>query len=89
MIPVGIANMTITAAVLIAKHKAQRSCEPLIVRDLSYVERPVRLMTFARDRVSPAVIVRIIGARPAFLERIELMQPDADARLARYAVTNG
>ena len=78
--------MTITAATLIANHKAHKLAGPLIVRDLSDPERPVRLMTFAVGRASPSVIVRKVGARPAFLERIELLERDADVRLARYVV---
>ena len=78
--------MTITAATLIAKHKAHGLAGPLIVRDLSDPKRPVRLMTFAVGAASPTVIVRQVGARPAFLERIELLERDADTRLARYVV---
>ena len=77
--------MTITAATLIANHKAHKLAGPLIVRDLSDPERPVRLMTFSVGQ-APSVIVRRVGARPAFLERIELLERDADVRLARYVV---
>ena len=80
--------MTITAAKLIAKQKSQESGGPLIVRDLSNPNRPVRLITFALGQSNPAVIVRSVGERPAFLERIELLEQDADTRLARYLVPN-
>jgi hypothetical protein len=80
--------MTITAAKLIAKQKSQASGGPLIVRDLSEPNRPVRLITFALGQSNPAVIVRSVGERPAFLERIELLEQDADTRLARYLVPN-
>ena len=78
--------MTITAAKLIAKQKSQELGGPLIVRDLSDPNRPVRLITFALGQSNPAVIVRSVGERPAFLERIELLEQDADTRLARYLV---
>lgn len=81
-------DMTITAAKLIAKQKSQGSGVPLIVRDLSDPDRPVRLISFAAGRSNPAVIVRSVGVRPAFLERIELLEQDADTRLARYLVPN-
>jgi hypothetical protein len=81
-------KMTITAAKLIAKQKSQGSAGPLIVRDLSDPNRPVRLITFALGQSNPAVIVRSVGERPAFLERIELLEQDADTRLARYLVPN-
>ena len=76
--------MTITAAMLITKQKAHGSGGPLVVLDLSDPDHPVRLMTFASGQTSPSVIVRKVGARPAFLERIELLEQNADARLARY-----
>ena len=76
--------MTITAAMLIAKQEARRSGGPLVVRDVSDPDHPVRLMTFASGQASPSVIVRKVGARPGFLERIELLEQDADIRLARY-----
>jgi hypothetical protein len=79
--------MTVTAAMLIAKQKAHGSGGPLVVRDLSDPDRPVRLMTFASDQANPSVIVRKVGARPAFLERIELLEQDADVRLARYLLS--
>ena len=79
--------MTITAAMLIAKQKAHGSGGPLVVRDLSDPDRPVRLMTFS-GQASPSIIVRKVGARPAFLEKIELLEQDADVRLARYLLPN-
>jgi hypothetical protein len=36
-------------------------------------------------RILPfSVIVRTVGNTPFFIERIELLQPDADERLGRY-----
>ena len=80
--------MTITAAMLIAKQEARGSGGPLVVRDVSDPDHPVRLMTFASGQASPSVIVRKVGARPGFLERIELLEQDADIRLARYLLPN-
>ena len=80
--------MTITAAMLIAKQEAHGSGGPLVVRDVSDPDDPVRLMTFASGHASPSVIVRKVGARPGFLERIELLEQDADLRLARYLLPN-
>jgi hypothetical protein len=79
---------TITAAMLIAQQKAHGSGGPLVVCDLSDPDRPVRLMTFASGQANPSVIIRKVGARPAFLERIELLEQDADVRLARYLLPN-
>lgn len=80
--------MIMTAAKLIAKQESQGSGAPLIVRDLSDPDHPVRLISFAATRLNPAVIVRSVGKRPVFLERIELLEQDADTRLARYLVPN-
>jgi hypothetical protein len=54
------------------------------VHDLALVDRPERSMTFDRNHPSPAVVVRTTAKTPFFIERIELLQPDADTRLARY-----
>ena len=65
--------MTITAAMVIAKQNAHASCDPLVVRDLSNPDRPVRLMTFASGQASPSVIVQKVRA-------IELFEQDADVQ---------
>jgi hypothetical protein len=54
------------------------------VHDLALVDRPERSMMFDPDRINPTVIVRTVGNTPFFIERIELLQPDADERLGRY-----
>jgi len=77
--------MTTTALSLIAK--ARQSCPPLIARDLSDPECPVRIMTFAAGEGNPCIIVRRVGSRPGFLERIELLEEDAEQRLARYVIS--
>jgi len=77
--------MTTTALSLIAK--ARQSGTPLIARDLWDPDWPVRLMTFVVGEGNPCVIVRRVGPRPGFLERIELLEEDAEQRLARYAIS--
>jgi hypothetical protein len=60
----------------------------MVTHDKSDPDHPVRLMTFASGQMSPSVIVRKVGARPGFLERIDLLEQDADIRLARYLLPN-
>jgi hypothetical protein len=79
---------TLTVASLIKMRKAQQYGEalagPIIVHDLALVGRPERSIRFDPTRVAPTVIVRTTGNTPFFIERIELLQPDADERLGRY-----
>jgi hypothetical protein len=79
---------TLTASSLIELREAQqRGEEPagsIIVHDLALVGRPERSMRFDPNHVAPTVIVRTTGNTPFFIERIELLQPDADKRLRRY-----
>ena len=73
---------TLSAASLIELRMAQQRGEepagPIIVHDLALVSRPERSMRFDPNRVAPTVIVRTTGNTPFFIERIELLQPDAD-----------
>ena len=79
---------TLTATSLIELRQAQQLGEeparPLIVHDLALVGRPERSMMFDPERINPTVVVRTTGNTPFFIERIELLQPEADARLQRY-----
>ena len=79
---------TLTAASLIELHEAQQRGEepagPIIVHDLALVSQPERSMRFDPNRIAPTVVVRTTGNTPFFIERIELLRPDADERLARY-----
>jgi hypothetical protein len=61
-----------------------RSVQPIIVRDLALPSHPCRSMRFDVMRKSPVVVVRTAGPNRAFVERINLLQADADERLARY-----
>jgi len=80
--------MILTAAALTALYKIQQcGQEParlIVVHDLALADRPERSMMFDRNHLTPAVVVRTKGYTPFFIERIELLQPDADQRLARY-----
>ena len=80
--------MILTAAALMERYKMQQCgqepAEPIVVHDLALADRPERSMTFDRNHLTPAVVVRTKGYAPFFIERIELLQPDADQRLARY-----
>lgn len=67
--------------------KARQSGTLLIACDLWDPDCPVRLMTFVAEEGNPCVIVRRVGLRPGFLERIELFEEDAEQRLARYAIS--
>ena len=79
---------TLSAASLIELHEAQQRGEeparPIIVHDLAVVSEPERSMMFDPNRGIPTVVVRTVGNTPFFIERIELLQPDADERLGRY-----
>lgn len=79
---------TLTAAGLIELRMAQQRGEervrPIIVHDLALAGSPERSMMFDPNRVNPTVIVRTAGYTPFFIERIELLQADADQRLGRY-----
>jgi hypothetical protein len=78
----------LTAARLIALCEAQKRGEeparPIIVHDLALAGEPERSMMFDPNQVRPTVVVRTVGYTPFFIERIELLQPDADERLERY-----
>ena len=84
---------TLTAASLIALREAQQRGEepagPIIVRDLALASEPERSVMFDPNRVKPTVVVRTVGYTPFFIERIELLQPDADERLGRYKPHRG
>jgi len=84
---------TLTAASLIALREAQQRGEepagPIIVRDLALASEPERSVMFDPNRVKPTVVVRTVGYTPFFIERIELLQPDADERLGRYKPRRG
>ena len=75
-----------TAASLIAfRERQQRGKElarSIMVHDLALTDLPERSMMFEPDRVT--VVVRTTGYAPFFIERIELLHSDADARLRRY-----
>lgn len=58
--------------------------EPVVVHDVTLPSRPLRSLTCAAN--VPAVVVETICARPQLVERIDLLRPDADLRLARYAL---
>ena len=77
-----------TAASLIAfRERQQRGKElarSIMVHDLALTDLPERSMMFEPDRVNPTVVVRTTGYAPFFIERIELLHSDADARLRRY-----
>lgn len=79
---------TLSAAGLIELRSAQQRGDervrPIIVHDLALADWPERSMMFDPNRVNPTVIVRTAGYTPFFIERIELLQPDADQRLGRY-----
>ena len=57
---------------------------PIIVHDLALVDWPERSMRFDPNCIAPTVVVRTTGYTPFFIERIELLEPDADERLKRY-----
>ena len=88
--------MSITAASLLARYadlgpaarpqKRRRSPvgEPVVVHDVTLPSRPLRSLSCTAD--APAVVVETICRRPQFIERIDLLRPDADRRLASYAV---
>ena len=79
---------SLTVASLIAfREKQQRRKElarSIMVHDLALTDLPERSMMFEPDRVNPTVVVRTTGYAPFFIERIELLHSDADARLRRY-----
>ena len=79
---------TLTASSLIELREAQQRGEepagPIIVHDLALASEPERSVMFDPNRVNPTVVVRTVGNTPFFIERIELLQPDADERLGRY-----
>ena len=59
--------------------------EPVVVRTTQRYHR----VRYARSRVQPTrrpLWVETICRRPQFIERIDLLRPDADQRLARYAL---
>ena len=75
-----------TVASLIAfRERQQRGKElarSIMVHDLALTDLPERSMMFEPDRVT--VVVRTTGYATFFIERIELLHSDADARLRRY-----
>ena len=79
---------TLTAASLIelrtAQQRGEEPARPIIVHDLALVGGPERSVMFDPNRVDPAVVVRTVGNTPFFIERIDLLHPDADERLGRY-----
>ena len=79
---------TLTASSLIELREAQQRGEeparPIIVHDLALANEPERSMMFDPNQVRPTVVVRTVGYTPFFIERIDLLQPDADERLERY-----
>lgn len=83
-----ITQTTLSAAGLIELRRVQQRgnerVRPIIVHDLALDGWPERSMMFDPDRVDPTIIVRTAGYTPFFIERIELLQPQAEQRLKRY-----
>jgi hypothetical protein len=57
---------------------------PIAAIDVSMSTKPLR--TLRIDERLPTVVVESVCRQPRFVERIDLLSPGADARLAKYRI---